>query len=60
MARYTINHQICFESTNIVTTEDNNDRVVLANVVGSNGSDGGFLFTMIDAPSSIVGVEYHL
>ena len=32
----------------------------VANWVMSNGSEGGFSFTIIVTPSSIVGVEYHL
>ena len=43
-----------------MTNEDSNEREVLANTVGSNGSEGGFSFTIMVAPSSIVGVEYHL
>ena len=42
-----------------MNNEDSNERVVLANSVGSNGSEGGFSFTMMVAPSSILGVEYH-
>ena len=40
--------------------EESKDKVVLANSVGSNGSELGFSFTIMVAPSSISGVEYHL
>ncbi len=44
----------------MVTIDERKDASVLANSVGLNGSEDGFLFTIMVAPSSIFGVEYHL
>ena len=48
-------NQSCCERTKIVTNEDNSESVVLANSVGSKGSEDGFSLMIMVAPSSIFG-----